>query len=112
MEVVFFTIEQFGLKRPCHLLYMKDGDGVEIVRFEKGLEGPARFSETFKSYIPPFEHFGISVPHDSQASSTLKTKAGNSVRPQEVGFGEAFYRYYFPKMRKHAPENYQWKTLP
>jgi hypothetical protein len=106
-----FTIEAHGTHTPCHLLYVLGEKHSEIVRFEKGLSGSARFTGNFTSYIKVFQHFGILIPPDPHASAELQTKAGRFVALSDSGFGEAFYRYYFPKMQKHSPERYHWETL-
>jgi hypothetical protein len=106
-----FTIESQGLHTPCRLLFSSKDKSDEIVRFEKGLKGPARFSNLFQSYVADFKYFGILVPDDPKASSTLKDKIGSRVVYSDPGFGEAFYRYHFPKMIKHDPDCYHWVTL-
>ena len=106
-----FTIESDGLKTPCRLIYATEEKSAEIVRFEEGLKGPARFSEIFKTYVSIFNVYRILVPDDPDASKTLKAKAGQSLHLSDSNFGEAFYRYYFPKMRKNAPQRYHWEIL-
>lgn len=105
-----FTIESHGLEMPCRLVYRIEAEEKEIVQFPKGLKGAAIFSEPYASdYKPAFLRFGIEIPEDRAASESLKSK--KIVTLDDEGFGEAFFRYAFPKMRKAHPERFVWQVI-
>lgn len=107
---VTFTIKDHGLETPCRLVYCYEAKEKEIVQFPKGLRGVAIFSEPYASdYKPAFMRFGIEIPDDKDASDLLKSK--KVVTLEDEGFGEAFFRYAFPKMRKAHPERFVWQVL-
>lgn len=102
-----FTIEKYGVDAPCRLMYQTE----EMLHFGSGLKGKISFTEKYARHEAPLKRFGILIPTDPEASDTLKSLVGKNVVLGEEGFGEAFYRYYFPKISKGHPERYTWEVL-
>ena len=102
-----FIMDRHGLLAPCRLFLAKEDQ--EIVRFPEGLKGKAIFAEHFTSYVQPFKRYGINCSLDASLPESLRSKG--IVYLNDDLFGEAFYRVYFPQMRKHDPKNYVWEVL-
>jgi hypothetical protein len=101
--MTIFEIERHGLGTPCCLSYTPNHQRLEIVRFPHGLASQPVFSPAYQSL---FEEDGIPIPADA-----MKKWHKPFVVASDPYFGEAFYRYYFPNMIKHDPDNYHWELV-
>ena len=105
-----FNLKTDGLSTPCRLIFMGI-EQLEIVRFEKGLSGKPQFSQAFKDYATAFLYSSIQIPEDQLQSSSLKPFNKREVSLSDPEFGEAFYRFFFPKLKKNHPQDFIWEKL-
>lgn len=103
-----FTLKQDGLTTPCRLIF-KGTKELEVVRFTSGLLGQPLFSDNFKDYATAFLYCGILIPDDPGLPEHLKLYAKKEVMLTDKEFGEAFYRYFFPKLKKNHPHDFYWE---
>jgi hypothetical protein len=103
-----FSLKNDGLYTPCRLVF-KGLKNIEVVRFESGLIGKASFSDCFKDYATAFSYCGIFVPEEPGIPEHLKGYAKREIALNDKEFGEAFYRYFFPKLKKNHPHDFYWE---
>jgi hypothetical protein len=108
MAANVFTIEQYGLNTPCRFIYSPTDEKIlEIVRFMKGLAGPATFCDGYKK---TFKRQGIFI-YNCQGSTALQNRIGKYIVQSDPLFGEAFYYHHVPNMIKQEPDFYRWELL-
>lgn len=105
-----FNLKNDGITTPCRLMFKGLRD-LEIVRFETGLAGKPVFSEEFKDYGTAFLYCGIFIPDEIGIPDHLKSYIKKEVTINDTEFGEAFYRYFFPKLKKNHPHDFIWEKL-
>lgn len=105
-----FNIRSDGICTPCRLIF-KGLKELEVVRFESGLIGKASFSNAFQDYATAFLYCGIFIPDDPQIPDHFKSFIKKEITIQDKEFGEAFYRYFFPKLKKNHPNDFIWEKL-
>lgn len=105
-----FNLKNDGLSTPCRLIFLGI-EQLEIVRFETGLLGRPQFSQAFKDYATAFMYSSIQIPEDQLQSSSLKPFSKREISLLDTEFGEAFYRFFFPKLKKNHPQDFLWQKL-
>lgn len=105
-----FILKNDGITTPCRLMF-KGLKEMEIVRFEIGLAGKPKFSEEFKDYGTAFLYCGIFIPDEIDIPDHFRSFIKKEVTINEIEFGEAFYRYFFPKLKKNHPHDFTWEKL-